>query len=74
MVLIVFLDSLKNLRAGAYTGFRPCPHPSRSGRIFSPDRLVAFHCLSRKNCAPADIELVTTKEAPETAGRIFENE
>src|ERR1039457_4525105 len=32
------------------------------------DRLVAFHCLSRKHCAPADIELMTTKEAPETAG------
>src|ERR1039457_3410451 len=28
------------------------------------DRPVAFHLLSRKNCAPADIELVTTKEAP----------
>src|ERR1035441_3380453 len=32
------------------------------------DRPVAFHRLSRKNCAPADIELVTTKEAPETVG------
>ena len=30
--------------------------------------LVAFHRLSRKNCAPADIELVTTKEVPETVG------
>src|ERR1019366_7092181 len=44
------------------------PHSSHSGRIISLDWLVAFHRLSRKNCAPADIELVTTKEAPETAG------
>ena|ERR1035438_6421280 len=37
-------------------------------RLATDDWLVAFHRLSRKNCAPADIGLVTTKEAPETAG------
>src|ERR1035438_1385417 len=63
---LVFIDSLKNLRAGAHTRFRSCPHFSHSGRIRSLHRLVAFHLLSRKNCAPADIALVTTKEAPET--------
>ena len=67
-VLIVFIVSLKNLRAGAHTRFRSCPLFPRSGKIRSLDWLVAFHLLSRKNCAPADIELVTTKEAPETVG------
>ncbi len=58
----------KSAGRGAHT-FPPLPAFSHSGidQIIAIDGLV-FHRLSRKNCAPADIELVTTKEAPETAG------
>jgi hypothetical protein len=63
-----FHGFVKKSAGRAHTRFRSCPHFSHSGKIRSLDWLVAFHRLSRKNCAPADIELVTTKEAPETAG------
>ena len=45
-----------------------CIAPEKRDSCAIPDLHRAFHRLSRKNCAPADIALVTTKKAPRPLG------